>query len=250
MLLPGCVRGLRTARVADSGSVALFEGSDASLSYDYSMEYVAGGVSDEVKDRINGWIVAHHILFDEAEEGAADVPAACRQWAEELVNSYRVDTEEFLHEFDGQETWIFNWEFSMNGTFESACPSRRLQTYCENYSEYTGGAHGMYAETYDVFDLRTGALVSEADLIAPGHEQEIEALLYESLVASLEPLAEEGEEGEPFMDSFFGAPTMNGNFSVSPDGITWHYNPYEIAPYAMGVIEVPLSWSQLKEYLL
>ncbi len=31
--------------------------------------------------------------------------------------------------------------------------------------------------------------------------------------------------------------------------VTWTYNPYEIAPYAMGAIELAVRWSDLKPYL-
>lgn len=54
------------------------------------------------------------------------------------------------------------------------------------------------------------------------------------------------EDGE---DLVFGMPEPNGNFSVSEEGVTWTYNPYEIAPYAMGAIELAVRWSDLKPYL-
>ena len=50
-------------------------------------------------------------------------------------------------------------------------------------------------------------------------------------------------------DFFFSAPYPNGNFSVGKEGITWYFNPYDIAPYALGVIDVTLSWDQLKPLL-
>ena len=41
----------------------------------------------------------------------------------------------------------------------------------------------------------------------------------------------------------------NGNFSVSEDGVTYIYNHYEIAPYAMGIIRVTLPWDDVRELL-
>ena len=50
-------------------------------------------------------------------------------------------------------------------------------------------------------------------------------------------------------EMLFSAPEPNGNFSVSDTHVTWIYNPYEIAPYAMGSIELSVSWNDLKPYL-
>ena len=41
----------------------------------------------------------------------------------------------------------------------------------------------------------------------------------------------------------------NENFSVGPDGIEWIFQPYEIGPYALGIVTATLSWKQLKPYL-
>lgn len=47
----------------------------------------------------------------------------------------------------------------------------------------------------------------------------------------------------------FGSPEPNGNFAVSEEGVTWTYNPYEIAPYSMGIIDLTVTWADLKPYL-
>ena len=61
--------------------------------------------------------------------------------------------------------------------------------------------------------------------------------------------AVEGNVPEEDKDLLFGTPEPNGNFYVSEEGITWVYNPYEIAAYASGVIELPISWETLKPFL-
>ena len=67
---------------------------------------------------------------------------------------------------------------------------------------------------------------------------------------ALEDYAEEADAAGVEMDDFFfSAPYPNGNFSVGKEGITWYFNPYDIAPYALGVIDVTLSWDQLKPLL-
>ena len=238
LLLAACTHELTTARVSDEGEVRMSSG-DASLSYDYSVEYVTGGVAPEVMDKINNRIISQDIFFNEDETGT-DVPAACKRWADDMVNGYEVDTEDFMKEYDAEQAWMFNWEFSMSGSFEGACRSRNLQTYCMKNSDYTGGAHNMYAESYTVYDLTTGEVFRQEDLLREGCEEELSELLSDKIVDSVD---------EELLDAIFGTAWPNDNFSVDENGVTWHYNPYEIAPYVLGVLEATLSWKELEPFL-
>lgn len=235
LLAAGCSRELtyKTFELEDSVELA---GVDAGCEVSCAFDYVTGGVGEEVKDKINASIVAGHILFEEAD-GLSDVPAACRRWVEEQLGGFSVEEG-----YDGENAWRFHFEFQREGRFTTACKARHLQTYAVAYNDYTGGAHGMNALVCNVFDLTTGETVSEADLFAEGWQDGVSALLKTALDAFLAAQ----EEGE---DLVFGAPAPNGNFSVSEDGVTWTYNPYEIAPYSMGAIELTVRWSDLKTYL-
>lgn len=235
VLAVACSRELtyKTCSLEDSVQLA---GIDAGCEVSCTFDYVTGGVSDAVKEKINGAIIANHILFEEAD-GRTDVPAACKQWVEEQLGEFSVDEG-----YDEENAWMFHFEFTREGRFTTACKSRHLQTYSATYSDYTGGAHGMYGIINNVFDLTTGELVTEQDLFAAGYKEGVADLLKQSLAAYL-------AENEAEEDMVFGQPEPYDNFAVSEEGITWTYNPYEIAPYAMGAIELTVSWSDLKPYL-
>ena len=242
LLSAGCDRGIRTATASHSGSTPLSEGSEIAYSYSYSMEYLTGGLPQEVVDRINATIIRRDILFAEEDFGS-DVRAACKQWEESGIDAYLVDAGEMMDEFDGEDSYMFNWESGIDGAFLPCDKSRGLLTYCCCSNDYMGGAHGMYGENYTVFDTKTGAVVTEEDLFGDGWEETLGGLLAERALEEYADLAE--EEGVEIDDIFFGSPYPNGNFSVGRDGFTWHYNPYDIAPYAFGVIEVTLGWKEL-----
>ena len=235
LLAAGCTRELsyRTCSLEDSVQLA---GIDAGCEVSCSFDYVTGGVSDDVKEKINGAIVANHILFD-VSDGQTDVPAACKQWVAEQLGDFSVDEG-----YDEENAWMFHFEFMREGRFTTACKSRHLQTYSATYSDYTGGAHGMYGIICNVFDLTTGAVVTEQDLFADGYKEGVTALLKQSLAAYL-------AENEVEEDMDFGVPEPYENFAVSEEGVTWTYNPYEIAPYAVGAISLTVAWSDLKPYL-
>lgn len=246
LLLAGCDRGIQTSTASHDGFTPLADGSEVGYTYSYSMEYLTGGLPQEVVDRINAAIIRRDILFTE-EDCGSDVRDACRQWEENGIAGYLSDAGGMMDEFDGEDSYMFNWESGMEGDFFPYDKARGLLTYRCSANDYMGGAHGMYAENYTVFDTKTGAVVTEDDLFRAGWEDALGELLGDQM---LEDYAQEAEDaGVDIDDFFFSAPYPNGNFSVGKDGITWHFNPYDIAPYALGVINVPLSWKQLETLL-
>ncbi len=108
-----------------------------------------------------------------------------------------------------------------------------------------GGAHGNTTIRFENFNPRTGERVELADLFVSGYE------------AKLLPLAQDRfrevraiEEGVTLADAGFSfsenvAFTLSDNFAVEKDGLTFYYNPYEVAPYALGATELTLSYEEL-----
>lgn len=241
LLLAACTHELKTARISDERFVPLKEGSEIGVTADYDMEYVTGGVPKEVMDKINGTIITEELY----EPEGTDVPAACKSWLEASCSGYQEEVASLMEDMEidpDEDGWMFNWSYSVSGAFTGSCKARGWQSYCCASSDYQGGAHGMYGETYRVFDLATGEQVRQSDFLRDGadEDEELSDLLYESVLAGLD---EEQEDG------LFGTPAPNENFSVSDEGVTWHYNPYEIAPYAFGVLEATLTWEELKPFL-
>lgn len=98
---------------------------------------------------------------------------------------------------------------------------------------YTGGAHPMTTVRHVNVDANTGHTLRFADLF---REE-----LRDSLGAAMEPLFREARGiaadssltnmGFTFEDGRFH---VNENAGVTTAGVRWHFDPYEIAPYAWG----------------
>lgn len=242
LLLAACTHELKTARVSDERFVPLKEGSEIGFTADYDMEYITGGVPKDIMDKINCTLITEELY----EPEGTDMPAACKSWMTASCAGYQEEAESMVEDMEidlDEDGWMLNWSSSVSGAFTEGCKARGWQTYCSSSSDYQGGAHGMYGETYRVFDLATGELVQESDFLREGadEDEDLIELLYESLIA--------GMDEEDVEDGLFGMPYPNANFSVSNEGVTWHYNPYDIAPYAFGVLEASLSWEELKPFL-
>jgi hypothetical protein len=109
--------------------------------------------------------------------------------------------------------------------------------------QYTGGAHGNYGYGFSTFDLNTGEQLSMDNLFKPDFRPELTALAEQQLRKkyNLTPAASLGEAGF-FVESL----ELNDNFYINHGGIGFVYNPYEIASYADGAIDIFLSWEEVQ----
>ena len=90
----------------------------------------------------------------------------------------------------------------------------------------------------------TGEQLEEAQLLADGYAQPVALLMQAAVKADME--AEDPELVQLVeMDSV----VPNGNFSVGDNGVQWIFQPYEVGPYALGIVTALVSWEELKPYL-
>lgn len=102
---------------------------------------------------------------------------------------------------------------------------------CEDWA-YTGGAHGNTNVHVGTLDRKTGKKLLLGDVFPKERQESLEADLVqkasEALAAKGQKLFEPENRGDLLTD----------NICLMEDG--WHfvYSPYEIAPFAAGVVEV------------
>ena len=41
----------------------------------------------------------------------------------------------------------------------------------------------------------------------------------------------------------------NNNFAPEADGVRWYFQPYEVGPYALGIVSALVTWKELEPYL-
>lgn len=200
------------------------EGSDgmASLEIDVDVQYYQGG-SPEVTDAINEVILG--ATFGDNYAGQSFEEAK-----ESLYKTFMSDIYEgMMSDYN---------EYTLYGSFSGEYDKYICYEVFEN--EFFGGAHGMDTMRAYVFNKDTGALVTEEDLFVPGYER----LLSERMAKALrEDLGEDFE----YVSEEGIAP--NGNFILDQDGISYIFNPYEIASYAMGTLTATVSWDDLQDIL-
>ena len=126
--------------------------------------------------------------------------------------------------------------------------SDSLLSYAIEYSDYEGGAHGSYRIIYINIDLNKLEALTEEDLFTAGYFEPLAEKILHNLAKSFNVDNPESL----LMEGFFSIEDIlpNSNFYLDEEGIHYSYNQYEIAPYSMGVIDVTLPYSELKDILL
>jgi hypothetical protein len=113
---------------------------------------------------------------------------------------------------------------------------------------YEGGAHGMTSVVWQSFDPATGRRLRLADLATGAGMDSLRALGERAFRASkdLPPGADLKNQGWFWETGRFALPD---NFGVTRDGLVFHWNSYDIAPYASGPSTITLPWSDVRPHL-
>ena len=231
LLAAGC--SLKTATYSDDQAMPLSEGQSDSLILSVSIEYPVKGAGDEVIGKIEDGIL--NTAFD-MEEILGTVEETATRYEDNLKDEYFNEYE------DTEAVGVRSWEDRINGYFSGRY--KQFLSYMVEYYGFRGGAHGINTMTSVVFDRKTGNTVPEEAFFTDGYKNPVAALIQAHL-----PEALEGDE-EALKDIF--EPDLigpNGNYEVTQDGVTWYYQPYDIAPYYLGVISVTVPWKELKAYV-
>ena len=86
-----------------------------------------------------------------------------------------------------------------------------------------------------------------ADVFAPGYDIQLKNSLMKALKSKtgLNSMNELKEAGYLYSMEMFASE----NFILNDETITFVYNPYEIAPYAVGSIELVITYSEVSQIL-
>ena len=121
----------------------------------------------------------------------------------------------------------------------------RFVTLRNKISSYSGGAHGMEVNLWFNYDLRDNRLLTITDIIKDTTKL---TEIVEHHFREHEKLNQDEGYGESY---FFdqGQFVLADNFGLTRDGLVFHYNPYEIKPYALGSTTIIIPYEEIKGIL-
>jgi hypothetical protein len=231
-LATGCQ--LKTTTYSDEQAMPLAEGQSDSLLMSVSVEYPVKGADEEVLAKIEDGIL--NTVFDMEE-----LPGSVEETALRYEDNLK---DEYFNEYEGQEggSGTRTWEDHVNGYFSGRY--KQFLSYMVEIYSFRGGVHGINTMTPVVFDKNTGDVVPEEAFFADGYREPVAALLQAHLPEALEN--DKDALAAVFEPGLLGP---NGLYEVTKDGVTWYYQPYDIAPYYLGVISITVPWNELKPYV-
>lgn len=113
--------------------------------------------------------------------------------------------------------------------------------------EYTGGAHGNDLLTTFNYDLERNEAITPSALFLDPKDSRIVELLLSKLMTEFDVSTPEELEYAGIFN--YQVLEITNNFYFTDEGITFYYNPYELAAYAVGPIELFVTYSELSPFL-
>lgn len=135
------------------------------------------------------------------------------------------------------------WYSLVNG--HVAEMSHQLVTYIVTLSTYSGGAHPITASLPFSYDLKRGCVLTLDNMFKPGSQGRVLEVVRRALARSLDVTPDRLEDAGVFVDQL----TYPGLPYITDNVLMFHFNPYEIASYAMGDIDVAVFPQEVEEWL-
>lgn len=120
-----------------------------------------------------------------------------------------------------------------------------IVNYIAEQDTYDGGAHGLFIKSVINFSTNSGKQITLKDVLLPGYENKLNEILLDKLIKQTESKDINDLKEKGYLFNMDMAPSQF--YIINDEGITFIYNQYEIAPYAVGLTELSLSWDELKE---
>ena len=154
------------------------------------------------------------------------------EWSAAKQNEFLNNARESSTEDPGLPDQGYNWYLDV--TVTPIYNQKGLLVLREQHEEYTGGAHPNHFTKLFNFDATVPRRIALADFLKPGYQQKLDPLVRAEL-----------NHREP-ENSF---EHINDNFAITPKGLVFVFDPYEVAPYAAGSFEVTIPWAKISNLL-
>lgn len=196
----------------------------------------------------NAWIVPLLIkeyLNTDPEKQTAGLAKSVGSYAEQYMEDYKNEMDTLAAEglFDNDEVSpSFNYEQqSTTNTLYNEKGYAVLNTHSYSYS---GGAHGMSTSSMACFDMQQKKKLRLSDIVS------IDSLPLQSIVEKYFRQQHGLAPGAKLTEMLFEDQLpANDNFYFNSRGLGFVYQPYEVAAYAFGIINVWVPYQALRPWL-
>lgn len=203
-----------------------------------NVKYVKEG-SEDVINSVNNAITAKIFNFHNT-----DIQTAVDSFVNERIDNYTTEIAK-LYKADNRDIdkkAIYEYATDIKTRIEDGREGV-INYFIETYT-FEGGAHPLSQMLVLNFDKETGKTLTLEDIMVPGYKMKLNEILQDALMkkAACKDINELHEKGYLFSMEMY----PSSNFILGKDAIIFVYNPYEIAPYALGRIDLTINYENLK----
>lgn len=130
-----------------------------------------------------------------------------------------------------------------NETTATAATVDSVLIYSISRTSYDGGAHPMHSIEVHNYRLSDGCELMREDFFTPAQLEALTAVIRTKLCAQYGVTGDEGLAEAGFFPQAIG---VSENFTLTPEGMVFHYNPYDIGCYALGSVDVALTKAEIE----
>lgn len=181
--------------------------------------------------------------FEETADGtvASMVKAYVRDYILQYLSEGPDAIDNYGENMEAAATWM-SYEEEVEGRV--LYNRNNLLSYQFHIDSYTGGAHGNTKTYNGVLDLQRGQSLTLESMFDDVVMPQLNTMLRNRLAQQYEcqtvdELAEKALFFEP------NEIEATENFYVGDSAIIWIYDPYDIAPYNTGEVQVALAWNEV-----
>ena len=218
------------------------EGSQNKLSLNAEVEFPYEGFSEEALPRACEAIRVA-CFGEEYKHFSGTLEELGETWRDKWHEDYASTNAEMLKEMKVSEADapFLNWGVDTKGSFGEFYHDSHISYMVESY-QYLGGAHGTTTETPIVLDLQTGEPVHYSVFTGNASKTQLSELLGKHKFDKID-LPDGVEKSQVFFEKTI---EPSRHFAVDDECITFYYQPAEIAPGVVGVVEIPIPWEELQ----
>ena len=201
-------------------------------------------------DYATGWSTTPAVYI----AGREDVTEKINQSS--WIRDYVAEFESQIETMNSNRLQMPGWDFKSTGSIQMnyAYATKEAVSICMSKNLFPmGGAHGDYKQSSVTFDLTTGERLKLSDLLNPDNVDAAKNL--KKLVSAQLNQEQSGMAGmfmtadEAAEKFILAKDSEDENWTLTEDGLRFHFQPYEIAPYAGGIIQVTVPYRKLSEVI-
>lgn len=169
---------------------------------------------------------------------------AAARYRDSLQENSRRDWENLRKDFSVEETRPFSYEYIINGRILDT--GKIYQTYRLEKYTYLGGAHGITSIRY--FNFLNGKEIGISEAFEKNASEKLGKLLLDCLIAKegVQTAAQLAEQGY-WVGEKDTSIVVSENFYCTEDTCYFFYQPYDLAAYYKGIVEIPVPQAKLRE---